>query len=188
MASFTCRTEPLVSCPFNPAHQVKSNRLSIHIAKCRKQHPQHDVKMCPYAADHIVHAFEFAHHVFTCPKRNTVEKYLIETQLTGASPSKNEDMEFDEDWDADGSTQAYKLPSVAPMFRNVQGMTPAQRRTYYASLFHSEDITLPVPSQPESEQKVLQAQPGSLPSARTAAVFSLSFSVSYFRATACLSW
>ncbi|KAM7292538.1 hypothetical protein ISCGN_025676 [Ixodes scapularis] len=84
MATFTTRREPLVTCPYNAAHQVKSGRLQIHITKCRKAHPEMDLKPCPYSAEHMVPASEFYHHMHTCPLNTTVERFLTEATTLAA--------------------------------------------------------------------------------------------------------
>ncbi|KAH7969070.1 hypothetical protein HPB52_014323 [Rhipicephalus sanguineus] len=50
MATYQSRQEPLTTCPYNPAHQVKLGRLQIHITKCRKSRPQQNDEEEPSAS------------------------------------------------------------------------------------------------------------------------------------------
>lgn len=75
MATYSTKQEPLVTCPFNPAHRVKSGRYQIHITKCKKSHPGVDIKHCPFSADHVVEPSQLMHHVFTCPLNTSVKRY-----------------------------------------------------------------------------------------------------------------
>lgn len=181
MATYVRRSDTLVSCPFNPSHQVKSSRLCIHISKCRKHHPEQDVKICPYSVDHVVPTGEFIHHLFTCPKKSTIEKYLTvptdDVSVTAQSSTEStcevrgEPQAAEEVWD---DADCYGTPEdkavrsdMQPMFRSVQGMAPARCRAYYTSLFHADtsvgtctqgsrtEPMLSIPRQPLGQPKVL---------------------------------
>ncbi|KAG0442843.1 hypothetical protein HPB47_015563, partial [Ixodes persulcatus] len=183
MATFTTRREPLVTCPYNAAHQVKSGRLQIHITKCRKAHPEMDLKPCPYSAEHMVPASEFYHHMHTCPLNTTVERFLTVTETSKPTGDvsvppyqSGEPVHAEENWDEDVSVAAtledkIAEPAVTPIFMNVQRMLPAERRHYYASLHSKVDevvpesmkprdlgspasSSLPIPRQPRTEPKI----------------------------------
>ncbi|XP_075546782.1 uncharacterized protein LOC142579973 isoform X2 [Dermacentor variabilis] len=158
MATYQYRQEPLTTCPYNPAHQVKLGRLQIHITKCKKAHLDKDMKQCPFSAEHVVHASELMHHIYTCPLNTTVERFLTASEKdkpTGnvALPPAAEDVPTEENWDEEisGSTSLedkIPRPSVAPVFVNVQAMAPAERRHYYASLHSQADELLPSDMKP----------------------------------------
>lgn len=149
MATFTQRKEPLVTCPYNPAHQVKSGRFQIHITKCRKAYPEKDMKQCPFSAEHVVPASQIMHHIYTCPLNTTVERFLTADQKDVPSgnlllPERdlNREIPSEENWDAEvaaggaRSTLEDKIPvpAVQPVFADVQAMAPAERRSFYARL------------------------------------------------------
>lgn len=182
MATFTTRRDPLVTCPFNPAHQMKQGRLQIHITKCRKAYPEKDLKACPFSAEHMVPSGDLLHHMHICPLNTTVERFLTVSEASKPSgdvsvpPYRSEDPpEMEENWDEDASVAAtledkIAVPSVPPIFMNVQRMLPAERRHYYNSLHAKVDEmvpqsmipkvldstprTLPIPRQPRSEPKI----------------------------------
>ncbi|KAH7968723.1 hypothetical protein HPB52_010808 [Rhipicephalus sanguineus] len=151
MATYQSRQEPLTTCPYNPAHQVKLGRLQIHITKCRKAHQEKDMKQCPFSAEHVVPASQLMHHIYTCPLNTTVERFLTEASGSASLEDK------------------IPKPAVAPVFVSVQAMAPAQRRHYYASLHSKADELLPSDMKPrvlpeaktleEEEEELLQMPP-----------------------------
>ncbi|KAK8769768.1 hypothetical protein V5799_013768 [Amblyomma americanum] len=145
MATYTERRDPLVTCPFNPAHRVRKGRLQIHITKCRKAYAEKNMKHCPFSAEHVVPASELMHHIDTCPLNTTVEHFLTASEGYGPSgfttvpPPTYQEVTAEENWDEEAAGSAslqdkIRTPAVAPVFINVQTMTPAERRHYYASL------------------------------------------------------
>lgn len=148
MATYKTRRDPMVTCPFNPAHQVKSGRYQIHITKCKKSHPGIDINRCPFSADHVVEPSKLMHHVYTCPLNPTVERFrtksdqdvpVTEPVVADSSGDAALVIEPEENWDEEAnepSTLEPKLqkPAVPPIFTDVQSMAPAQRRKFYASL------------------------------------------------------
>lgn len=152
MATFIQRKEPLVTCPYNPAHQVKSGRFQIHITKCRKLYPEKDMKQCPFSAEHVVPASQLMHHIYTCPLNTTVERFLTADQkdvpggnLLLPECDPNQDIPSEENWDNEVAEAAaggrstlvdkIPVPAVQPVFANVQSMTPAERRSFYARIY-----------------------------------------------------
>ncbi|XP_061528372.1 gametocyte-specific factor 1 [Phycodurus eques] len=63
--------DKLCQCPFDKSHQIRACRLSYHLIKCKKNHPQlaKELKTCPFNACHLVRKHELAHHMETCPNR-----------------------------------------------------------------------------------------------------------------------
>ncbi|XP_061702653.1 gametocyte-specific factor 1 [Syngnathoides biaculeatus] len=63
--------DKLCQCPFDKSHQIRACRLSYHLLKCKKNHPQlaKELKTCPFHACHLVPKHELGHHMETCPNR-----------------------------------------------------------------------------------------------------------------------
>ncbi|XP_042200252.1 gametocyte-specific factor 1 isoform X2 [Callorhinchus milii] len=59
---------PLVLCPYDPSHKIRSSRLPYHLVKCRKNHPEMAkiLRVCPYNARHQIPHTEFQQHVAHC--------------------------------------------------------------------------------------------------------------------------
>lgn len=174
MATYQSRQEPLTTCPYNPAHQVKLGRLQIHITKCRKAHLEKDMKQCPFSAEHVVPADEIMHHMYTCPNNTTVERFLTVSEKDKPSgdvamPRPAQDVPLEENWDEEISGSAsledkIPKPAVTPVFMNVQAMAPAQRRHYYASLHSKADELLPTDMKPRvlPEAKTMEEEEAEL--------------------------
>ncbi len=65
--------EDLISCPYNPCHQIKPSRIQYHLIKCARQHPHLDMAVCPYNATHHVPRAREQEHIIECPDRRIVE-------------------------------------------------------------------------------------------------------------------
>ncbi len=86
----------LVTCPYNPCHQIRKERIQYHLLKCAKvrgrgerafradltaglpslpyqQHPHMPMVICPYNASHHVPVSEEAVHIASCKDRRIVE-------------------------------------------------------------------------------------------------------------------
>ncbi|XP_077497088.1 uncharacterized protein LOC144107780 [Amblyomma americanum] len=72
MATYRSTHEPLLTCPFNPAHQMKRGRYLIHISKCKRSHRGEGMKRCPFSPDHEVEPHKIMHHIYTCPLNKAV--------------------------------------------------------------------------------------------------------------------
>lgn len=167
MATYSTRREPLLTCPYNPAHQVKSGRLAIHITKCRKEYPEKDLRQCPFSADHVVPASELNRHIDACPFKTTVERFLTVPADNGGPSSgvpvppsaPPQDGPDEENWENDmadaPATLEEKIPTPAcgPFFADVQPMTPAQRRQYYAAWPREADELSSGDKKPEVEEE-----------------------------------
>ncbi|XP_075535543.1 uncharacterized protein LOC142571148 [Dermacentor variabilis] len=171
MATYTPRRDPLVTCPFNPAHQVKSGRYQIHITKCKKSHPGIDIHHCPFSADHVVEPSKLMHHVYTCPLNTTVERFrtqsdkdvpVTEPVVADSSGDAAPVIEPEENWEEEVSEPSaletkLQQPAVRPIFTDVQSMAPAQRRKFYASL--RQKATQP----PSSDAEATKTKPEEAP-------------------------
>ncbi|XP_037512433.1 uncharacterized protein LOC119389293 [Rhipicephalus sanguineus] len=166
MATYTARHEPLVTCPFNPAHQVKSGRYQIHITKCKKSHPGIDIYRCPFSPDHVVEPSKLMHHVYTCPLNSTVKRYLSKPDKDVMEPRvatirAAPDIKPEEDWEEEANEpQAPKGKAVRPIFTDVQAMAPAQRRKFYASLREKANESASGDAEPSSPETVTNDKPG----------------------------
>lgn len=56
----TVRPDPedLMTCPYNPAHQIIHSRMQYHLEKCRKQYPNAMKENCPFDATHVINSQE----------------------------------------------------------------------------------------------------------------------------------
>ena len=76
--------EPIVSCPFNPEHKMRQNRLiwhlgkgckekvtcfSIHSTKLLQELYEHLYATCPYNALHIIKKEQINEHIGQCPDK-----------------------------------------------------------------------------------------------------------------------
>lgn len=51
--------ENVVTCPYNPSHQILKHRFQTHLVKCRKSYPDQLLKICPYNATHHIREPEY---------------------------------------------------------------------------------------------------------------------------------
>ena len=92
-----CSWEKTITCPYNPSHQITQERIQTHLVKCRRNHPDMDMKICPYNASHHIPKAEEQYHVTTCPDRKIIElskyswalqvRYYIRYNNTISGPS-----------------------------------------------------------------------------------------------------
>nr|XP_037276442.1 protein D7-like [Rhipicephalus microplus] len=162
MATFASKDEDLVQCPYDPNHKVKQTRIAIHMSKCKKTVGRPCLRPCLFNADHLVPSMKslFISHLETCPDRSSTlpvirqdvdRRYVV--PVAGASRPLPESGEI---WEA-GTTATYELqePAVPPVFRQVHGMKPAERRLYYRSLFQNGPPERYAPSkQPKSKDSI----------------------------------
>ncbi|KAL3187654.1 hypothetical protein MRX96_024693 [Rhipicephalus microplus] len=144
MATYSTKRETMLTCPFNPAHQVRSTRYQIHITKCKRYHPGMDIYRCPFSPDHVVEPSKLMHHVYTCPLNTTEKRYQSKLDIDVVRPKvptikAAPDIQPKEDWDEEArkpQTSKGKTAqrAVRPVFADVQAMAPAQRRKFYVSL------------------------------------------------------
>ncbi|KAF9818371.1 hypothetical protein SFRURICE_017793 [Spodoptera frugiperda] len=63
----------LVTCPYNPAHQVEQYRMHLHLNKCSRQNVKSGKTTCPFDVTHVVDEVELDYHVAICPKRGMLD-------------------------------------------------------------------------------------------------------------------
>ncbi len=67
-------TDNVVSCPYDKSHQVLRHKLSQHLVRCARQHPDARMSVCPFNSAHHVPDTKFGYHKRHCPDRVTVER------------------------------------------------------------------------------------------------------------------
>ncbi|KAH8024772.1 hypothetical protein HPB51_001186 [Rhipicephalus microplus] len=159
MATFASKDEDLVQCPYDPNHKVKRTRIAIHMSKCKKTVGRPCLRPCLFNADHLVPSMKslFFSHLETCPDRSSTlpgtredvdRPYVV--AVAGASRPLPESEEI---WEA-GTTATYE-PQEPPVFRQVHGLKPAERRLYYRSLFQNGPPERYAPSkQPKAQNSI----------------------------------
>jgi len=147
-------SEKLLQCPYDPVHQIRPERFSLHLIKCRKaleNHPTspyyhkiNEYKICRWNNKHHVHKAEIAQHEKECSnnlnalKIRQFEKHEEEikaqitkniTPINSKLPYGNDDSDSD-DWE-DDNVAAYD-PTQKALQNNIlpQGLTPAQRADF----------------------------------------------------------
>lgn len=147
MATFRKKDDPLVSCPYNPAHRMLRSRLQMHLTKCVKDHPDADKKTCPFNAKHRISAAEFSHHLVQCPDKGLVERKIahdsndIHKGNTQVPTYMQEQVPPDEEtlfWDDEAEVDPYQYqPKSNILFKDPMILStwkPAERRKHYQSL------------------------------------------------------
>ncbi|KAL1479048.1 hypothetical protein MTO96_052186 [Rhipicephalus appendiculatus] len=157
MATSTYSELGLVQCPYNPHHKVKLSRIDIHISKCRRQFGRPCLRPCLFNPDHLAPSkmSEYLKHLETCPDRSTtlwVEKKREDLERQYVVPVTDASTpvfpEPEELWEVEPTTTPKpREPPVPPVFRQVRGLSSAERRVYYHSLFVNQVDYRP-PKQP----------------------------------------
>ncbi|XP_077517198.1 uncharacterized protein LOC144128019 isoform X2 [Amblyomma americanum] len=128
------------------------------------------MRHCPFSAEHVVPASDLMHHIYTCPLNTTVEHFLTASERDGPSgvttvpPPTYQEVNAEENWDEEATGSAslqdkIPTPAVAPVFINVQAMTPAERRHYYTSLHSVADEQVPADMRPHSVRHMRAPSP-----------------------------
>jgi len=135
--------EKTITCPYNPAHQITPARLQGHLVKCRRNNPTAEVDICPFNCSHHFPKPERRYHLETCPDRKIVDLAIYDTEaeqdVIGIKPvceGRMEELLDGEDWDAEPQLQSYdpeKKCSKSAVLRKVQGVTPSERKKFYAA-------------------------------------------------------
>lgn len=75
----------LRTCPYNPAHQIRPERIQYHLLKCRRNYPDMSMVICPYNATHHVNIRDEQAHMRQCPDRRIVEiqRFKLNEPLPG---------------------------------------------------------------------------------------------------------
>ena len=68
------------TCPYDPGHPILSHRMAQHIIKCRKNHPEVNMKTCVFNATHVIPKKDFLVHILECPDKRLVESHYSRCQ------------------------------------------------------------------------------------------------------------
>ncbi|CAG5001266.1 unnamed protein product [Parnassius apollo] len=124
----------MMTCPYNPAHQVEHYRMHIHLQKCRKQHPNCNKINCPFDTTHVVNDVEIDYHVSVCPKRHMLDNQLYITdddyKPTVEIVSPPPVVISEENWEDENATSYKPDPSKKGphVITKIKGATPSERR------------------------------------------------------------
>ncbi|KAH7982562.1 hypothetical protein HPB52_005655 [Rhipicephalus sanguineus] len=160
MAMSTYREHDMVQCPYDPDHKVKRTRIDIHISKCRRQIGRPFLRPCLFNPEHLAPSklSEFCRHLETCPDKSS-SLWVPKTQedleshyvVPVAGASRPVFSEPEEMWEVGPTAPSERRePPVPPVFRQVHGLTSAERRVYYRSLFENQVDYAP-PRQPKDK-------------------------------------
>lgn len=153
MATFNSTDVGLVTCPYNPDHKVKRNRLSAHVSVCLRQCGRRQLIPCPYNKNHDVPSSIYKQHLIDCPDRSYTfvsaasrsdaeDSYVAPlpprapTEAAMGVPSAGGAMstvpEPEEVWEEDliPTTEPCETPS-RPFYHEIHGLKGAERRRYY---------------------------------------------------------
>ncbi|XP_015113039.1 gametocyte-specific factor 1 homolog [Diachasma alloeum] len=134
--------DPLVICPYDPAHEILKSRLQFHLVRCAKNHEFQDKEVCPYNAVHIIDKIHFQDHLVTCPDYREVQSFRFKTddkELHGivsmdeVAQAHSRPVIGEEDWDNDVYHQTYdpiKNSEGKPLVRSLIGASKAKRREF----------------------------------------------------------
>ncbi|KAL1439729.1 hypothetical protein MTO96_009594 [Rhipicephalus appendiculatus] len=148
MATSTYSKHDLVQCPYDPNHKVKRSRIDIHISKCRRQVGRPCLRPCLFNPNHLAPSkmSQFLRHLETCPDKSSTlwvprsrEDLEIQYVVPAAGSSRPKFPDPEEIWEEEPTTTPKaREPPVPPVFREVHGLSYAERRAYYRSLFENQ--------------------------------------------------
>ena len=121
--------EPKVQCPYDKSHQLLPHRMSLHLTKCRRNHPEARMAVCSFNATHHVPQELYNHHLLTCPDNAPMLKDVYRTskpqhQPAPPPPAPAQPDEAEEDWDAEVVDRSYN-PAVAALQSPIGRPPPA---------------------------------------------------------------
>ncbi|XP_066592885.1 uncharacterized protein [Prorops nasuta] len=132
--------ELLETCPYDPAHRIRRNRLQCHLMKCAKNFPNSTKEKCPFNQTHIIEKLELESHISECPDRGILElgKVKVEDEKPlGIVPIKP-DLEFPSGEIWEDVPVKEKLPPMIkteskPIFRQVICVPKSERKKFKLS-------------------------------------------------------
>lgn len=102
------------TCPYEPTHQILPHRMPQHIAKCRKNYPEMDMKTCPFNATHVTPSKDYQAHILECPDKAIVERDIYRRQeVEDAMEIKRKEwitMPTESVWDEDWESELVENP------------------------------------------------------------------------------
>ncbi|XP_069979151.1 uncharacterized protein [Penaeus vannamei] len=109
--------EKLLTCPYNPSHQILPHRMAQHLVKCKKSHPEADMKVCVFNATHVVPTHLYQVHILECPDKAIVERDIyrrreVENKLQAKRQAPRPMIPThavctEEDWDSETVASSY---------------------------------------------------------------------------------
>ncbi|XP_013178854.1 PREDICTED: gametocyte-specific factor 1-like [Papilio xuthus] len=124
----------MMTCPYNPAHQVEKYKLQTHLQKCAKQYFKGKKVNCPFDATHVVNEPELDHHITVCPKRFMLDTQLYVTDddyrptvgLAAPAPVVPTEENWDDDCCVSYNPELHKKPPH--VITKPKGAVPSERR------------------------------------------------------------
>ncbi|XP_013141874.1 PREDICTED: gametocyte-specific factor 1-like [Papilio polytes] len=124
----------MMTCPYNPTHQVEKYRLQVHIGKCAKQYSKGTKAICPFDSTHVVNDPELDFHITVCPKRSMLDTQLYITDddytptvgLAAPAPAVPSEENWDEACCVSYNPELKKNPPH--VITKLKGATPSERR------------------------------------------------------------
>lgn len=122
-------------CPFDATHVVARLRLSTHVNKCKKHHPEKHVRMCPFNATHYIENHEFQHHLLHCSDRAVIDRDIMQSSemedglsYSGnvALPAYDNICESEENWDEEANFPGFSWNSILSYPASTQVRQPRQ--------------------------------------------------------------
>ncbi|XP_063585530.1 uncharacterized protein LOC134762958 [Penaeus indicus] len=125
--------EKLLTCPYNPAHQILPHRMAQHLVKCKKSHPDADMKVCVFNATHVVPTHLYQVHILECPDKAVVERDIyrrreVENKLQAKRQTPRPVISThalctEEDWDSETVASSYN-PAEHMIHREIARAPP----------------------------------------------------------------
>ncbi|XP_042228159.1 uncharacterized protein LOC121870398 [Homarus americanus] len=123
--------EELLSCPYEPSHQILPHRMAQHLVKCKKNYPDADMKVCPFNATHVVRTIHYQKHIVECENRDTVELELYRRQGMNRLPPERQVLKphvthpaaNEEDWDKEALAASYN-PTQRIIYKTIAREPP----------------------------------------------------------------
>ncbi|XP_042863172.1 uncharacterized protein LOC122247709 isoform X2 [Penaeus japonicus] len=125
--------EKLLTCPYNPSHQILPHRMAQHLVKCKKSYPDADMKVCVFNATHVVPTHLYQVHILECPDKAIVERDIyrrreVENKLQAKVQTPRPVISThavctEEDWDSETVASSYN-PSEHIIHREIARAPP----------------------------------------------------------------
>ncbi|XP_024080583.1 uncharacterized protein LOC106663296 isoform X1 [Cimex lectularius] len=97
--------DPMIKCPYNQAHVVRTSRMPMHLRKCGMQ-AKVKLSVCPFNAIHVMDPGELEQHEKDCPDRLVLDSFIYDLGDSTApegvlpvTPSSNFQQNSTECWD-----------------------------------------------------------------------------------------
>ncbi|XP_015188203.1 PREDICTED: gametocyte-specific factor 1-like [Polistes dominula] len=100
------------TCPYDSSHRIHRTRMARHLLKCKINHRNVNVIVCPYNKLHVLDPYQYEYHLTVCEERKNFENFVYETenkQLDTSFPEV-QNIKFSrssENWDNSGNVVSY---------------------------------------------------------------------------------